>query len=375
MPMFLPDYNCTSIHKLMLGDRVRTSSYCKAIGRQVTAGDIVVDLGCGTGILSLAAARAGARRVYALEMTRIALVAKRIIGDNNLQDVIQVIHQDSRSTELAEKADLLVSEWMGVHVLQENMLPALCDARKRLLRPGGRIIPEKVTLWLAPIRRNPILADEVIPWNSSVEGFSFSEMMNLALNDTYIARMRPEELTHGGCPVLEIDLYDVEPAEQVEVCARFWFERPEVVEGLCGWFVTDLTKDVVLDTAPSAPATHWQQAVYPCYPSLQVSAGECLEARVVFENGLAHVDTSWSLAVVDKGVCHEYSTKKNYTVGRGCADQQSSNQPRQTSAGGPAEGMCSARAALADTQSGPCEDMALKPTTQNPRNSGHGTGG
>jgi predicted RNA methylase len=96
MPIYIPDYNHLLIRKHMLSDNVRTRAFCDAIAKSVKKDAVVIDLDAGTGILALAAARAGARKVWAIERKRIAKVAKKVVHDNGLGHVISVLQSDSR---------------------------------------------------------------------------------------------------------------------------------------------------------------------------------------------------------------------------------------------------------------------------------------
>ena len=129
-------------HHHMLRDTVRVLAYQSAIARH-SRGCSVVEVGCGTGILSIFAARAGARRVVAIEESEIAIVAQRMFRANGC-DEIELRRTNSRDVELDEPADLLIHEILGVDPFAENLLPAVLDARERLLRPGGRLLPSRV---------------------------------------------------------------------------------------------------------------------------------------------------------------------------------------------------------------------------------------
>lgn len=144
-------YGDLGVHRWMLRDRVRNEAYQRAIQQVVKPGDVVLDIGAGTGILSIFAAAAGARRVFAVERTRVASIARTMIARNGYENVIQVLEQDVEDVELPEKVDVIVSEWMGGFGVDENMLAPQVIARQRFLKPGGKMIPAKVTAIIAPV--------------------------------------------------------------------------------------------------------------------------------------------------------------------------------------------------------------------------------
>jgi len=133
-------------HFAMLNDKPRNEFYRRALAEQVKEGDIVVEIGTGSGLLAMLAAKAGAKKVYAIEANRhMAQSARHLIAINGLSDKIEVINDLSTNVvlgrQLPERADVLVSEILGTLLLGESALEYVADARKRLLKPGGRIIP------------------------------------------------------------------------------------------------------------------------------------------------------------------------------------------------------------------------------------------
>lgn len=316
MPLFIPEYELVPVHKLMLSDRIRTKFFCDAIEARTDTDSIVVDLGAGTGILSLAAARAGAKRVYAIERTRIANVADRLFKKNQLAEKICLLIQDSKEAIIPEAVDLIVSEWIGVHVFQENMLLDFIDLRDRILKPDGKLIPEAVSIWLAPMNNNPIMSDEVLKWQEPIEGFDFSEIFDLSLNDVYIAQISPEDLAAPGNLAHTLDLYSVQRFDSFQVRTSYVFDVPQTIKGICGWFSAKLTENIILDTSPYALATHWCQTVYPIYPEIETRSGDKLILELRFEPAGRYVNITW-IAVVEgreNETRRTYSTKNNYTL-------------------------------------------------------------
>ena len=132
----------------MLQDRTRTGLYFEAITSQLRSinikDKIVLDVGTGTGILAMFAAKAGARKVYAVEASAMAHSAKELIKANGLDSVIEVLHGKVEKIELPgkdTKVDVIVSESMGFMLLHERMLEVFCVARDRFLKPGGLMLP------------------------------------------------------------------------------------------------------------------------------------------------------------------------------------------------------------------------------------------
>ena len=114
----------------MIQDSVRTSAYRNAISPELFKDKIVLDVGCGSGILSLFCAQAGAKIVYAVEMSDIAEKAVKIIEKNNFSHVINVIKGKMEDVELpVEEVDIIVSEWMGYCLIYESMLESVLFAR------------------------------------------------------------------------------------------------------------------------------------------------------------------------------------------------------------------------------------------------------
>ena len=137
------------VHRTMIRDRVRTEAFRRAIESVVRPGDVVLDVGAGSGILSLFAARAGAACVYAVERTTVAAVAQGLAAANGVAEIVQVFHGDVMEIELPGRVDVIVSEWLGGFGIDEGMLGPVIAARDRWLKPGGVMIPRLVTAWTA----------------------------------------------------------------------------------------------------------------------------------------------------------------------------------------------------------------------------------
>lgn len=133
----------------MAVDGARMDAYGRAIERAVRPGSIVVDLGCGTGIMSLLALRAGARRVHAVEIDPAIWLARDLAVANGYGDKLVVHHCSSLDLELEEPADVVIADLRGSSPLFGQNLAALEDAKRRLLTPGGVLTPVRDRLFVA----------------------------------------------------------------------------------------------------------------------------------------------------------------------------------------------------------------------------------
>ena len=125
-----------------------------------------MDIGAGTGILSIFAAKAGAKHVYAIEYAEIAIFAKEIIKQNGLEDKITVIKGKMEEIELpVDKVDIIISEWMGYFLLYESMLDSVLYARDKYLRKGGKMLPDRAELYIAALEDSVYKEQKKSFWN------------------------------------------------------------------------------------------------------------------------------------------------------------------------------------------------------------------
>ena len=177
-----PMYAEFEVHRSMIRDEVRTTAFQRAIEAVVRPGDTVLDVGAGSGILSLFAARAGAARIYAVEQTTIAVLAQELAAANGVAEVVRVIQGDVMDVELPERVDVIVSEWLGGFGIDEGMLAPVIAARDRWLKPGGAMIPRSVTAWTALVH-DRYLADAVAFLRHNPYGVELRDLVEKTVNE------------------------------------------------------------------------------------------------------------------------------------------------------------------------------------------------
>ena len=152
--------------------KVRTKSYENAIKKSphLFKNKVVLDIGCGTGVLSIFAAEAGAKHVYGVEMAKIHEKATEIIKLNHLDDKITIIPGKIEEIELpVEKVDIIISEWMGYFLLYEGMFDSCIYARDKWLKPDGLMFPDRAVLYLTGHCDDPFFKTGYNYWNNVKE--------------------------------------------------------------------------------------------------------------------------------------------------------------------------------------------------------------
>uniref|UniRef100_A0A7N0UWE5 Protein arginine N-methyltransferase domain-containing protein n=1 Tax=Kalanchoe fedtschenkoi TaxID=63787 RepID=A0A7N0UWE5_KALFE len=318
---YFNSYAHLGIHEEMIKDRVRTETYRDAIMRHQSfiRGKIVVDVGCGTGILSIFCARAGAKRVYAVDASDIAVQAKAVVEVNNLSDTITVLHGRVEDVRIDEKVDVIVSEWMGYMLLYESMLGSVITARDRWLKPGGVILPSHATLYMAPITHPDRYSDSIDFWRN-VYGINMSPMLQLAkqcaFEEPSVEIITGENVLTWPHVVKHVDCYTVTLQELESVTSSFHFKSMMrgPLHGFAFWFDVEFNmpgiaainnnnqapedsynsslnggnrkkrssseEKVLLSTAPEDPPTHWQQTVIYFYDPIDVEQDQIIEGSV-----------------------------------------------------------------------------------------------
>ena len=285
MDNYLKPYGDIELQRRMVSDRPRTNAFAAAIREVVRPGDVVLDVGTGTGILAMLAAKAGARKVYAVDATDIAQVATDLVKANGLSDQVQVLHGRADELQLDQGVDLIISEWLGNAAFAEGMLHAVLDARDNNLTPTGRMLPSKVRVLIAPLDE-PILYNTDGPgfWRQPIHALDFSGLQEVELSQgrTMQIRVEPAAVLAPGQALLELDLLTAS-ADQVSSQRQLEFVpvRDGVLNGFCIWFEAELSRSVLLDTGPFSPETHWAQT-YMSFAPRPVRAGERLELSVDF---------------------------------------------------------------------------------------------
>lgn len=284
----MPSRKMLELHTLLLDDIYRTEQYFAALRQVVKPGDVVLDIGTGSGVLSIGAAQAGARHVYAVEGSVIARTAREIFTLNGLSERVTVIEDWSTQIALPERADVLVSEIIGSGVFGQNLIESTADALERLLKPGARLIPNRVRMYASPVQLDEtfiagwqLIPSQVARWQEHYHA-DFAPLYNLrSLLPSTAMATSPQEIeavTFLGDPVLlvDLDLTSVR-VQPIHVTKTLRAARAGVLHGALIHLETDLAPGITLTTHPhsSQRPKCWGNPIWFCEPA-DVSASSAL---------------------------------------------------------------------------------------------------
>lgn len=275
------------IHAEMLQDTVRTNAYRDVImsNKDMFKDKVVLDVGCGTGILSMFAARAGARHVYGIDMSEIAFQAMDIVKENGLDDKITILKGRVEEIELpVPQVDIIISEWMGYFLLYESMLDSVLFARDKWLSPTGDIYPNYCSISLMPIHDERLSSANVKFWDD-VYGFKMSSLRRQVLTEATIQVVNESAVLAEPVVVHTIDLRKIKGTELNYKCPfELKMSKSSPFSAILGYFDIyqkhEEKSQLMFSTSPTCKATHWKQAVFFLEEPKCVNAGDVVNGHI-----------------------------------------------------------------------------------------------
>ncbi|KAM7519593.1 hypothetical protein LguiB_018555 [Lonicera macranthoides] len=271
---YFDSYSHFGIHEEMLKDVVRTKTYQNVIYKNtfLFKDKIVLDVGAGTGILSLFCAKAGAKHVYAVECSQMADMAQEIVKANGFSNVITVLKGKIEEIELpVPQVDIIISEWMGYFLLYENMLNTVLYARDKWLVKDGLVLPDKASLYVTAIEDAEYKEDKIEFWNN-VYGFDMSCIRKQSIMEPLVDTVDQNLITMDISKMSSGDASFTAPFKLVA-------ERDDYIHALVAYFDVAFTKCHKMtgfSTGPKSRATHWKQTVLYFDEVITICEGESI---------------------------------------------------------------------------------------------------
>uniref|UniRef100_A0AC11DQB4 Protein arginine methyltransferase 8 n=1 Tax=Ovis aries TaxID=9940 RepID=A0AC11DQB4_SHEEP len=305
----------------MLKDEVRTLTYRNSMyhNKHVFKDKVVLDVGSGTGILSMFAAKAGAKKVFGIECSSISDYSEKIIKANHLDNIITIFKGKVEEVELpVEKVDIIISEWMGYCLFYESMLATVIFARDKWLKPGGLMFPDRAALYVVAIEDRQY-KDFKIHWWENVYGFDMTCIRDVAMKEPLVDIVDPKQVVTNACLIKEVDIYTVK-TEELSFTSAFCLQvqRNDYVHALVTYFNIEFTKchkKMGFSTAPDAPYTHWKQTVFYLEDYLTVRRGEEIYGTISMKPNAKNVrDLDFTVDLDFKGQLCETSVSNYYKM-------------------------------------------------------------
>lgn len=259
-------YSAWEVQDHCLIDSARIGAYGAAIEANVAEGDVVIDLGTGSGILAFMAAQAGARRIFAIDQQPVE-AARRVAAANGFE-WIEFEQVSSRNFEPPERADVLIHANVDTApYLSEPIVDDLHDLAARTLKPGGRVLPGRVDLYCEPAQ---LRADHWVPmaWEHNVSGVDFSALRDAPLGHSYPLPLAldAESFEQLLCEPEPIATVELGQDAAAVLPSRISYSRPTLSEGTLHGFVLYFScrfdEEVEFAARPLAGPSEWALAFF-----------------------------------------------------------------------------------------------------------------
>jgi protein arginine N-methyltransferase 1 len=271
------DIGILHYHASLLADEERVDRFREAIAEVVRPGDVVVDIGSGTGLLAYFACQAGAARVFAIEEGPVVTLGREIALINRFAGRVEFLNDSSFNIELPERADVLISETLWNFGVGEGLAEVLADAR-RFLKPDARIVPEALELHVAAVQSDHCYAT-LHDRPADRHGLDFSPLRHYQVNNVQMPHLDADGFLGPAARLLRMRS-DEAAAADLDASVTLTVTTPGVLHGVLGWFRCRLSPGVTLDNAPPSVHSSWAHALFPVQNPVGVQPGDEIGLRL-----------------------------------------------------------------------------------------------
>jgi type I protein arginine methyltransferase len=292
----------------------RLERYQRAIERVVSPGDVVIDLGSGTGILGLLALRAGASRIYAIEESPALDLSRALAAAHGVENRFVFFNCRSTLVDVPEPADVLIADIGDLFVMEPGGLRAIHDARERMLKASATIIPASVEFFIAAVEVGDLYQRTIEAWKQPVCGVDLSNLRPYAVNNFYQTIVGSDALLGEGISVARVCFGEKAQEPLLSGTVNLTISRSGVVHGMCGWFSTRLAADVMVDNVPAKGTTNYPQAYFPISTPVAVERGDTLRVSLQSYDAM---ELRWSVEARRDGktiACFDHSTLHGFPL-------------------------------------------------------------
>jgi hypothetical protein len=281
----LSSYKGSSVpewHLSMMNDRLRNKAYFDAIKLAIKDDDLVLEIGTGSGLLSMMAADAGAKKVITCESSRtISEVAEKIIYKNGYSGTVNVVKKNSTDLivgkDLPRKADVVISEILSAEFVGEGVRSTIFDTNNRLLDENGRMIPESGNIMIALLGDNAEIINKVSVGN--VNGFDLSKFNSITNNKFAFHLSETPKFLSKAEVAFKLNLYDKQKVSRKELILTLIAQEAGICVGVIQWMKIQLFKDIRYENKPGQTNSHWPTLIYRFDNPVKLIAGQELKIK------------------------------------------------------------------------------------------------
>ncbi|XP_063708134.1 protein arginine N-methyltransferase 1-like [Culicoides brevitarsis] len=323
---YFKSYDKITIHREMLQDTVRTEAYQRAImeNSMYFKDKIVMDVGCGTGILSLFAAKAGAALVIGIDASNIIDLAQKVLDDQPADVASRIVLVKSKVEDITELpkgikyVDIIVSEWMGYCLLFESMLDTVIYARDKWLKKGGLMYPDKVSLYVAGMQDRE-RRDQERSWWYNAYDFNLSAMRKWTDKTAIVEQVDKRKIVTNHCLLKEFDLNTVRVKDLTfKASMKLDVEAECEIQAIVAYFTAEFNHchtQILMTTTMDERLTHWKQTVFYLKENFIVKENDKVTGEFILRpNKFNRRKLDFQIILNHIGYNKTYYTKENFVM-------------------------------------------------------------
>lgn len=306
-------YQLTSYGDMIVNEP-RTPNYALALRQAITPGCKVIDIGAGPGLFALLACQYGAGEAVAIEPHDSVRLLHQAAKDNGVDDRVHVVQNLSSAYSSDRRAEVIISDLRGILPLFEGHIPAIIDARNRLLGPGGILIPARDIMHIALVEHDKTRLQFDRPWLENAHGVDLTAGHPFAVNRYLKVVLAAEDLLSQSAHLLTLDYRTIDNPSAA-MSAKLTAERDGQAHGFVIWFDSELGPGAGFSNAPGKPEQVYGQCFFPFERSIPVLAGDCIAIDIRADHVAGAYIWTWATSADRKG--HEQPLTYRQSTFRG----------------------------------------------------------
>jgi type III protein arginine methyltransferase len=269
-------------HLPMMNDKRRNEAYSKALNLAITDETSILEIGTGLGLLSMIAADLTRKDIFTCESSSlIAQTAQKIIDKNGYSGQIKIINKKSDMVKVGDdlpgKVDLIISEILSGDFVGEGVIETIRDAKKRLLKRTGRMIPQSGKIMLSLLKSPDKILNQTQV--NLVSAYDLSIFNDIAPDKSVVSFLKKPLLLSEPKVAFTFDLYNCENHLSDEKLLNLEVSRTGTCIGLVQSIKVNLYQDIEYENNPSIEKSHWPTPIYLFENPIDVIKGDHLNIK------------------------------------------------------------------------------------------------